>query len=581
MMFLHPWLLSLAGLAAAVVAFYLLRGKPARVQVPALFLWEAGWQQSPTRRFLGKLRHPLSLLLQLIILAVLVLAAAMPERSSRSKSDVVLVLDHRALRGVFATGGETVPEEARKTAESFINHAGEGGEVAVVAAGRSPILVSPFSSSPLLLKERLQALPAGEETGEAETSLTFAKKLAEARDGARVVWIGTEKPADDTVEWAPVTTQKISAQMETFAVRENPAEPGSVRVFYRARNTSPETQTIPYRIERNGVLMDAGNLEIQPGGFVERSFLTRRGARDGQADFFSMKLEGDGVLPDTAYAVLPPVEKIRTLLVSKGNRFLEAALKATPWVEFELLEPSAWRPEFGQSFDVVIADNLPEGLRQSVTAGKPALIFEEGAHDRAFIDWQNERHPVMRNVDLFGLALPNTMNEKTEEETAPLARAGEQVLISARTHEGTRHIMVGFLPQEGDWPLREDFPVFVANALAWLGQRPGDGYELYRTGDVVEAEGPVYFWNGTDEEEKIAEIGAVVLSRAGFYRIEAGGVDRWLAANIFDEQKPSITDEPVANPAKRSGWPWWRWLAILAIALLAAEWILFRRRITE
>ncbi len=79
MSFLYPATLFLGLLAAGVVALYLQRPKRRSLEVSSLLFWQRVLEREPQRQFLGRLRHPLSPLLQLLIFLLLLLAPARPE----------------------------------------------------------------------------------------------------------------------------------------------------------------------------------------------------------------------------------------------------------------------------------------------------------------------------------------------------------------------------------------------------------------------------------------------------------------------------------------------------------------------
>jgi len=92
---LAPAALGLAALAAPIVAMYILKmRRPTRV-VPSTFLWEQALRDVQANAPWQRLRPNLLLLLQLLAVAVLVLALARPYvlRAAAAQGDVVAVLD--------------------------------------------------------------------------------------------------------------------------------------------------------------------------------------------------------------------------------------------------------------------------------------------------------------------------------------------------------------------------------------------------------------------------------------------------------------------------------------------------------
>ncbi|MDB4931820.1 MAG: hypothetical protein JWM10_4304, partial [Myxococcaceae bacterium] len=97
---LAPSQLAWAGAlaAAAVVALYLLKQRRRRVAVPFAPLWARVLEERPSAKLFERLRRLLSLLLQLVLLALLVVALGdpRPAGAARRGRTTVLLLDGSA-----------------------------------------------------------------------------------------------------------------------------------------------------------------------------------------------------------------------------------------------------------------------------------------------------------------------------------------------------------------------------------------------------------------------------------------------------------------------------------------------------
>ena len=108
MNFLFPAAFFLGSLALPILVLYLRRPSRRTLEFSSLLFWQRVLEREPHRKFLGRLRNPLSLILQLMILLLLLLALARPqESSSHGHRSTVLVLDMRARMqapGIFQRG---------------------------------------------------------------------------------------------------------------------------------------------------------------------------------------------------------------------------------------------------------------------------------------------------------------------------------------------------------------------------------------------------------------------------------------------------------------------------------------------
>src|SRR5207247_7465089 len=88
------WLL----LAIPVVVFYILKIRLKRVPVSTVIFWRQIFDEKKPRSLWQRLRHLVSLLVQLLLLAILVVAVAEPflDRDLAARRRVILVVDNSA-----------------------------------------------------------------------------------------------------------------------------------------------------------------------------------------------------------------------------------------------------------------------------------------------------------------------------------------------------------------------------------------------------------------------------------------------------------------------------------------------------
>ena len=131
---------ALAGLVAlpVIVAFYMLRLRRRDVPVGSTFLWQQLVRDIEANAPWQRLRFSWLLLLQLLIAALVVIAAARPFATVHSElaANVVLVIDTSASMGATDAAGPRI-EAARAAARTVIGRLPEGGRVTVVAADDS------------------------------------------------------------------------------------------------------------------------------------------------------------------------------------------------------------------------------------------------------------------------------------------------------------------------------------------------------------------------------------------------------------------------------------------------------------
>lgn len=279
-------------------------------------------------------------------------------------------------------------------------------------------------------------------------------------------------------------------------------------------------------------------------------------------------------------------------------------------------------------FDLLVIDgDVPEGFKQGKWAelaaktplwtigGEGAKVGNQGG--RAVLS----KHPVTAYVTLSGVYF-GTLLEQAPAWGEPVIKLGDQPIVYAGSENGRPRLSFNFLLQDSDLPLSPEFPVMVSNALEWMTSGKGSGLGRYMAGaqadipiaaDTVAAKwvpasglaltGGIPAAEALRNEQGISPV-QLVPEYPGLYAFEqqneAGEKLRfWLAvtadpyeADWSNDQGPVVSqaapnlDESEAGEhagtsdsnetANRAG-SLMPWLAVLALAVIAAEWGVYQR----
>lgn len=609
MSFLYPAALFMGLLGLGVIALYLQRPRRRQLEVSSLLFWRRVLEREPQRQFLGRLRNPVSLLLQLLIFFLLLLALARPESQSQGKQSTVVIVDARARMqadGVF--------DAAIRAARELMSQAGPGHEVALLAVEGEAVVLSPFSTDGRGLREKLDGLTVSDAGGGMEEALTLGRDLLASRPGIRRLVAITDRPLEiaDDAEQVLVGKARDNVAILSLAQRPVPSSPQSAEVFVKLGNFSHEQKEIELELSLDGKPIDLKKFSLQAGGLEGFSTLVSEELLRGSRGFFEARvIASDGLAIDNeARAAISAGEPVRVLLLTSGNPFLESALKADPSIGLEILAPESWKAGMGSGFDAVIFDNwMPQGATLE-GLGDGAFFFfgrspfeESGQAERAFaLERTAEDSPLLWNVDLSAVRLDHTLKIDVPEgegirTTVPLQSGGEPVLFTLERRDHRRVIATGFTVGDSNFPLKAAFPLFVSNAIHWLAGREGGGGDALVAGQTfVPAEGERIAEKpqpgGGDEaltDEARSLTGEPVrLKKNGFYEVRSrGGTPaRWLAVNTASEEEADLrTAKSNRNLLLVTlGWSTlrpWQWLALAALGLIVVEWFLHHRRLTE
>ncbi len=176
MSFALPIALSLAALAAPIVALYILKVRLRRVPVSTNLFWKQIYEEKPPRSIWQHFRHLLSLLLQLLLLIFVVLAVADPYFSWQllQARRLVVVIDNSA--SMRATDVKPTRLDAAKVAAAgIVDGLRFRDQVAIVLAGSSPEVIVGMTGHAPTLQEAIRNV----NFSDGPTSLTPAIELGQ------------------------------------------------------------------------------------------------------------------------------------------------------------------------------------------------------------------------------------------------------------------------------------------------------------------------------------------------------------------------------------------------------------------
>jgi Aerotolerance regulator N-terminal/von Willebrand factor type A domain len=607
MNFLFPAAFFLGSLALPIVVLYLRRPSRRPLEFSSLLFWQRVLEREPHRKFLGRLRNPLSLILQLVILLLLLLALARPqELSSQGHRSTVLVLDMRArmqVPGIF--------DEAVLAAQDVISRLGPHDELAILGMEGVPRIISSFSSDGKELRRKLSSLEPSDAGGNLNEALVLAGRLLDAKPGEkRLIVIGDRKAA------APENAEQISVGKATdnlavlsLAQRPLPASPQSAELMVRLANFSRNANSAELELSLDGKPFDLQRFPLGAGEQRDFSTVIPKEMLASGTGFLIAKLTSEDALKfdNSARAVLPTGRQLRVLLMGEDDPFLENALKADPSIAVEILRPESWRSTLGAGFDVIVFDNwLPADLASGKVGSEPSLFFGRTPFNLAgeeispdFLEASESDSPLLWNVEFRDIRLAKAEKLAAPADgrwraSIPMRSAGEPMVMALEGPEGARVVAVAFAVADSNFPLRVGFPLFVSNVVHWLAERRSRSDTILKAGSTFfPKDGEEIRKDPLSQPQADREINPSTSSQTpstlrknGFYQVRGSEGIRWLAVNTSDATESDVRaagseNESLAFTRKWGALQPWRWLALAALVLLAVEWPLHHRRVTE
>lgn len=602
MNFLFPAAFWLAAAAPVIVLLYLRRVKRRRETVSTLLFWQRVVAATSQRRFLGALRNPLSLLLQLLIFLLILLAAVHPRwgREPEPRSTVI-VLDARAR---MQAGGGAAFAKALREAESLAGQAGPDEEVGILAVEQGTRIVSAFSHDAKTLRTKLAEISPSDGGGDLPAAIALGQRLLETRAGKkRLVVISDRPPSQEKdIETVLVGEPRDNIGLVACSARPLPASPQTYEIFLETANFSASAKNTEIEFLLDGRLFETRPLALEAGqSQILTTTIPAEVLRNGEGRFEARLAGTDALKVDNAaFAALSVANAIRVLLVSKGNPFLEEALRANPRVQLEMLTPEDWKPTMLSGLDAVIFDNLVPENPALDSPGNPGLLFfgaspfdvpEKDAGPPGALDVRDPQNPLLWNADLRAAAFARArtvappQNSSWRIATPVLSEDERPMIVTLEGAGGSPRLAVfAFGIEDSNLPLRAAFPLLLSNTVQWLAGKEKDAPSSFKAGSVVQM-APEESLSPAGQKNPAGQ--AVILRRAGFQKIQsADGNSRLIAVNTADTQESDL------RAAKSSGGAFsmalagivlrpWQWFCLAALALLLLEWRLHHRRLTE
>lgn len=633
MNFLAPLAFAFAASIPVVIVFYLLKRKRVVKLVSSTLLWQKFLADTQASAPFQKLRKNWLLYLQILLLALAVLALTRPFFATTAKPAQlrVVILDGSASMQATDESPSRF-EKARAEALKWVDSLEPTDQMVVLLAGANTEVKQSATSEKAALRRALQACAPAD----SPTRLVPALKMAESlvRDhSSSEIHLFSDGAVPELAEFEnkalPLVYHKVGSRAENLGitaldVRANPEDPKQRAVYVNVANVSSNTLTADLELLLDGQLVNTVPLNI-PGQQTAPQVFKATQSKDG---VFTVRLTSkDDLAADNEASIVSLLPKpVNVLLVTRGNRLLDKALRAVANVNLAVANDLT---DAGAGFDFIVLDGVaptawPKGNVLAFRTVNTNWIERVAVVDApVIVDWKST-HPLLRyagfdNVQIVQSLIPvsgtggapvtgaSAGPGRTGGTPVPLVpswavsilEAPQAPLILAGELGRQRIVWVGFDPLESNWPLRVSFPIFIANAVEWLNPanaknsqlliKAGDPFRLALAEPVKSAE--VKLPDGKTATLNVEGANEIVFgdtARQGVYHLRAGTNEITFCADLLDAAESNIRPRDelkfgeytrvTATTVQRTNMELWRTLAAIGLAVLLFEWWWYHRR---
>lgn len=612
MHFLAPLAFLFAASIPVVVVFYLLKRKRVVKLVSSTLLWKKYLAETQASAPFQKLRKNWLLILQIILLALVVFALSRPYFATKAKPSQLRVVILDASASMQAT--DEAPsrfEQARAEALKWVDTLAGNDQMVVLQAGANTEVKQSATTEKAALRRALQACVCSDGPTRLVPALKMAESLVRDLDPKTNPEIhlfsdGAVPQLDEFENKAlPLIFHGVGKGANNLGitaldVRSNPEDARQRAIYASIANFSSNSQPTEVELLLDDRLLETRPITVPAGETSPQIFLAAQ-PRDG---VFTVRLTAKDDLPvddQASIANLLP-KPVKVLLVSRGNRLLERALRAVPSVE---LAATTDLTDAGRVFDFVVLDGVtpavwPKGNVLAIHVVNTNW-FQGVTQVEAppIVDWKSA-HPLLRYAGFDNVQVMQSLSAKTPTWATSLVEAPQTPLVFAGELGRQRIIWIGFDTLESNWPLRVSFPIFIANAVDWLnpanarsGQllvKAGDAFRLALTEPITSAQ--VTVPGGAARTLTLdANANELVFGdtlRQGTYRVRLGTNDTVFCVNLLDTAESNIKPheavqlgkhtQVAATTKQRANMELWRTIAALGLLMLLFEWWYYHRR---
>lgn len=624
------WLL----LAIPIAIFYILKVRLRRVPVATTMFWDQLFEEKQARSIWQRLRHLVSLLLQLAFLALVVFALSdpyLPWEALKSRR-IVLIVDNSASMNATDVS-PTRLDEVKSKANTLINGLRWKDEMAIISASSTARVEVGLTSHQRTLKDTLKKIKATDGTNCLESAMEVADRLLSDHQRTTVYLMtdGCTPNIDAIAKREDVKLVKIgntigNAGITQFQVRRSLIDPIGYQILVGVSNFSDEPLETRLDVDIGDSPVDALPLKLKPGEQWSH-VLDHVSAEGGQ---ITAKLNSEDAFPadNTAMAILPARERVKVLLFTEGSLFLQKVFEAIPYVD--LYMTSDLNTPIPRDATVVYHRLVPTKSVSATTlfidpqSSCPA--FDVGPDiETPMVTKQDEKSELMTYVRLNNVMMPEARKISFKDEATILVESvsGDPLFATIESREKSlRQAVLTVNLSKGDLPLRTAFPILITNVMSWFQGDKGELRQAVPTGSVVRLElaelrdklpqtetaGTLLLMapdgNRRELPGDVEEISIGPLQQQGLWKIGISSPQanaesdsessnppqhfmtlEEIAVNITSDEESNLNTQPTERNTSKfqtsgfGGRPLWFYLTLAAFGLMTTEWYLYQRRL--
>lgn len=591
--FTNLWPLFLLITIPLLILLYILKRKYREEVISSTLLWNEVYKNTRANTPWEKLRKNIMLLLQIIILLLLILSLMRPFLNFGGKTykNIILVIDNTASMSA-EYGDGTRLDEAKKLAKEFLASTKDDTNTYIIAFDGNSNLLQNGDFDKEVSNDIISSISQSYNSGDINETLSFVKAIGEGIEEDYEVIAITDKDfslGDVNGKIVSLANSGVNASIDNISHK---FLEDSVRVIATITNRGTGDYQGDFSLYDGEELISVEALDLKEG---ENKTLT--------FDLSSIKSETlrgelsrkDMIAGDNTYNHVVGKKKVnKVLIVTEQNLFLEKAFSNIQNTEVYKTN-NASNLTSADNYDLYVFD----GVTPDIIPSKGSILFINPSSNEFFnVTSGGEGGEAKAVIGEVSKYLEDTTFTAAKYNSIEIPYYGKGFLnidedfIGFKGEvDGRKIAALSFDLHNSDFPLKKEFPILMYE----LGENlisSGMVYSSnYKAGEKIIAKGlsldsniTLTYPNGDTEEitsgDEIKED-----SQIGVYRLETEDEKELFSVNFPSEKEGntnvsniSESENVVSSKADlKRGLNLYPLIIILAIAVVAFEWIMYKR----
>ena len=591
--FTNLWPLFLLITIPLLILLYILKRKYREEVISSTLLWNEVYKNTRANTPWEKLRKNIMLLLQIIILLLLIFSVMRPVVNFGGKTykNIILVIDNTASMAA-EYGNGTRLEEAKKLAKEFLSSTKDDTNTYIISFDGNSNLLQNGDFNKEISNEIISSISQSYNTGEINEVLSFAKAIGEGIEEEYEVIAITDKDfslGDVNGKVVSLANTGVNASIDNISHK---FLQDKVRVIATITNRGAGEYSGDFSLYDGEDLISVESLELKEGDNKTLTF-----------DLPSIKSEvlrgelsrKDMILEDNTYNHVVGKKKVnKVLIVTEENLFLEKAFSSIQNTEVYKTN-SAANLTSADTYDLYVFD----GITPNIIPSKGSVLFINPSSNEFFNVISGgeggEAKAVIGEVSKYLESTTFTVAKYNSIEIPYYGKGflniDEDFIGFKGEVDGRKIAALSFDLHNSDFPLKKEFPILmyelgenlISSGMVYKNNFKA-GERIIAKGISLDAGITVAYPNGDTLDissgDEIREDNYL-----GVYKLTSLEEKEMFSVNFPSEKEGNTNinsigeSENVANVKSdlKRGLNISPLLIILAISVVAFEWIMYKR----